>query len=208
MKKTIFIIIYFSLIQADNIVAQVNNTNIKSGKIGITYSSFGENQVIRFQEWEGEASYNCKSFYNIGMTYIHPVNSWLEIETGLDYSRHTIKIVPDVLLNINYSTLNESFSFISVPATLRANFLKYCFVNAGLFIDVDASFNGLIDNQTGIGAIAGIALKYDFKFGISAFVNPYIKMHSIVPFSLNNNHQRILESAVRIGLTYDLGKKK
>lgn len=208
MKKTIILILSFLLLQSHFISAQHNDSTVNSGKLGLTYSSFGENYVIRFQELEGAASYNSENFYTIGLTYVHPLNSWLEAEIGLEYSRHTISIEPNLPPNIDYLVRKESFSLINIPLTLRVNFLKYFFVNGGLFLDVDGSLNSPIDNQTGIGALAGLSIKYDFKFGITAFVNPYTKMHSIVPFQFNNHPQRILESGVRIGLTYDLDKWK
>ena len=55
--------------------------------------------------------------------------------------------------------------------------------------------------QTGIGAIFELATKYDFDFGMSVFVNPYLKIHSIFPFQLMRYHQRVLENGKRIGLT-------
>ena len=73
-----------------------------------------------------------------------------------------------------------------------------------LIVDMDGSLNSPISNQTGIGALLGFAIKYDFDSGISAFVNPYTKIHSLVPFQAGQHHQRIWENGIRIGLTYDL----
>jgi len=207
MKKQIFILA-LSLINLHFIIAQENDSKIKNGKIGVTFSSFGENYVIRFEEPLGAASYNSDYFYTIGMTYVLPLQKWLEAETGLEYSKHSIIIQPDLPPNMDVTSRKEKISLVNIPITLRANFLKYFFVNGGLFIDIDSSINSPIDNQTGIGAIVGISAKYDFDFGISVFVNPYTKIHSLLPFQLERYPQRILESGVRIGLTYDLTTKK
>jgi hypothetical protein len=59
-----------------------------------------------------------------------------------------------------------------------------------------------------MSALFGLAVKYDFDNGISVFVNPYSKIHSLLPFQLEQDPQRILESGVRIGFTYDLKSKK
>jgi len=96
---------------------------------------------------------------------------------------------------------------LNIPLTLRANFLKYFFINGGLFVDIDISTSSPVDNQTGIGALLGISVKYDFKNGISVFGNPYTKLHSLIPFSDTKYHQRILETGIRIGITCDLRKK-
>jgi hypothetical protein len=73
-------------------------------------------------------------------------------------------------------------------------------------LDIDASSNSSIDNQTGVGTLLGVAVKCDFSFGVTAFVNPYIKVHSIIPFQDRDSHQRVWENGVRLGLTYDFGK--
>jgi len=57
--------------------------------------------------------------------------------------------------------------------------------------------------QTRIGAIFGLATNYDFDFGMSVFVNPNLKIHSIFPFRLIRYHQRVWENGLRIGLTWD-----
>jgi hypothetical protein len=73
-----------------------------------------------------------------------------------------------------------------------------------LIIDTDLSLSSPIDAQVGLGAMLGVGLEYDFKSGISLFVNPYFKVHTLVPFSFNSCSQRFLESAVRFGITYQL----
>lgn len=190
------------------LTAQEDNTEFRNAKIGITFSSFGENDVFRFNELEGAASYNSDYFRTLGISYVSVLNKWLEVETGIEYSRHNIIIEPNLPPYIDAFPRKASFSFINIPVTLRANFLKYFFVNGGLIIDVDASTNSPIDNQTGIGVLLGLSIKYDFDFGISAFVNPYSKMHSLIPFQTEKYHQRILENGIRIGFTYDIRRMK
>jgi len=50
MKKTFFIIVSILFVNQLYLNAQDNVSKTKSGKIGITYSSFGENDVFRFNE--------------------------------------------------------------------------------------------------------------------------------------------------------------
>ena len=71
-------------------------------------------------------------------------------------------------------------------------------------LNIDVSPGSSISNQTGLGILAGLAGKYDFASGISLFINPYLKMHSLLPMSTGNYHQRVLESGFRAGVTYDL----
>ncbi|MDP2234852.1 MAG: hypothetical protein Q8J88_00335 [Bacteroidales bacterium] len=208
MRKTIFIILSCILLNQGFLIAQENISEFRNAKIGLTYSSFGENDVFRFNELDGAASYNSDYFRTFGISYVHPLNKWLEVESGIEYSRHHILIQPNLPPNICAFPRKASFSLINIPVTLRAGFLKYFFVNGGLFLDVDASINSPIANQTGIGVLLGLGVKYDFDFGISVFVNPYSNLHSLLPFQTEKHHQRILENGFRIGFSYDLRKLK
>lgn len=198
--------ILFSLLIISHLCpAQDNSPN--ANKIGITYSSFGSNDVVRFEELIGSASYDGDGFYSIGVTYLHPIYNWLELETGIEFSKHTITVNPNLPPDMVRNPYKSNFSLINIPLTVRANFLKYLFVNGGLLMDIDVSNNSVIDSQTGIGMQVGCGVKYDFKFGTSLFVNPYYKSHALIPFSSEDYPQRVLESGIRIGLTYKLNNK-
>ncbi|MCZ2102114.1 MAG: hypothetical protein LC107_11315 [Chitinophagales bacterium] len=207
MKKAIFIILSILIINQNLLVAQEQAPKLSAGKIGISFSSFGDNDVFRYKEFEGAASYNSDYFFTIGINYLYPINRWLEAETGVEYSKHSIIIRTNLPPGMNNASQKANLALINVPISLRANFLNYFFVNGGLMVDIDASTNSPIDTQTGIGALLGIAVKYDFKNGLSAFVNPYSKIHALIPFSDTNYHQRIWENGIRIGITYHLKMK-
>jgi len=105
---------------------------------------------------------------------------------------------------MEYPPYSAKFSLINIPVTLRVNFLKYFFINGGILFDIDSSASSPIDSQTGIGSILGLGIKCDFKSGLSVFANPYLKAHSMIPFSSGDNHQRLMESGFRFGLMYQL----
>lgn len=186
--------------------AQTNEGQTRKGQIGITFSSFGENDVVRSKELMGGASYNGDKFLTFGINYLYKLNNTFDIETGIEYSNHKIFIKYMLLPHMDYYSpdYSASLSLINIPVILRANFLKYFFVNGGLLLDIDAGTSRPIDSQTGIGSVLGLGIKYDFKSGFSVFVNPYSKLHSLVPFSSGDNHQRIMESGFRFGLMYKL----
>ncbi|MGF1585651.1 MAG: hypothetical protein ACFCUM_10040 [Bacteroidales bacterium] len=206
MKRALFIVLFLLLINQHFLDAQEDISNVLKGKIGITYSSFGSNDVFRFNELDGSASYNRDFFYSLGINYVYPLSKWLETETGIEYSSHNIIINPNLPPEMDNSSLKGNLALINIPVTLRANFLKFFFINGGLILDIDGSANSPIDNQTGIGALLGVSIKYDFNSGITTFVNPYTKVHSLIPFRDREYHQRIFENGIRVGLTYDLGK--
>jgi hypothetical protein len=195
MKNAIIIFLVFMFF-SNIMVAQ-------KAKIGITFSAFSDNEVVRFSNsYVGDASYDANSSYTIGFTYLKPLNNWLEIETGIEYINGSITVHPAPM--IQRAPHTDKVSFLNIPISVRASFWKYCFANGGLIIDTDLSLSSPIDAQVGVGAMLGVGLEYDFKSGISLFVNPYAKVHTLVPFSFNSYSQRFLESAVRFGITYQL----
>lgn len=200
----VFTFFFLCFIVSFKSYAQNNDNKTRKGQIGITFSSFGNNDVIRFQELEGAASYNGDKFYTFGINYLYKLNNTFDVETGIEYSNHKIIIKPNLPPQYDKSPYGASFSLINVPVTLRVNFLKYCFVNGGLFLGIDAGSSSPIDSQTGIGYVIGLGIKYDFNSAFSVFANPYFKEHSLLPFSSGENHQRIMESGFRFGLMYKL----
>lgn len=206
MKNTFCILTFILLFFQISLMAQENQEKTRNDKFGISFSSFGENDVVRFDELEGAASYSGDYFFTVGINYVHPLNRWLDAETGLEYSEQHILIHPNLSPDIPSVQRRANFSLLNVPVSLRANFLNYFFVNGGLLLEVDASANSPIDNQTGIGTILGLAFQYEFKNGVSVFVNPYSKIHALIPFASSNYPQRVFESGFRFGIMYDFPK--
>lgn len=202
MKILLSIIILVTMFNVCN--AQVSNKEKRQSKVGISFSSFGANDVIRYQELDGGVGYDSDNFYTLGVNYLHTINNWITFETGLEYSKHSIIVVPNYMPKVENEAYKNEFSLINIPITVRLNFLKYLFFNGGLIVDIDAAASSSIDSQTGIGGIIGVGTKYDFAFGASIFANPYFKAHALLPFSSNDYQQRIMETGIRIGLTYNL----
>ena len=177
----------------------------QKGQLGITFSALSDNGVARFRSMEDDSSTDAGKSFTYGISYLKPLNKWLDIETGLEYlscpvEKRIIYIGPTTGL---FTSQRATLSMLSIPVTVRANFLKYFFVNAGLLLDIDVSSNSIINSQTGLGSLLGFGMKYDFKNGISLFVNPYTKVH-LFPLSFERNQQHFMESAVRFGIAYKL----
>lgn len=201
-RDTLLLIAFFSLSFLAN--AQENAGNFRQNRIGITFSSFGTADVITFEKLMGAASYHSDSFYSFGVNYLSRLGKRWDFEAGIVYAGYSVVVNPNLPPSWDGLPYRVKFSLIDVPVTLRLNFLKYFFLNGGLIFDFDGSASMPIDSQTGIGSMMGIGFNYDFKNGISAFVNPYSKMHSLIPFSSRSNHQRILENGIRFGIMYQL----
>ena len=177
----------------------------QKGQLGITFSALSDNDVVRFRSLEDDSSTDAGKSFTCGISYLKPLNRWLDIETGLEYLSCPIETKSIVSTPNGVTTLTRSatLSMLSLPVTVRANFLKYFFVNTGLLLDIDVSSNSIINSQSGLGTLLGLGMKYDFKNGISLFVNPYSKIH-LFPLTFERNQQHFMESAVRFGIAYKL----
>jgi len=178
----------------------------QKAEVGITFSALSDNSIARFGDnYISDSGTDAGKSYAFGITYLKPINKWLNVETGIEFlqskaSIHSIVSTPSGVTTVfRYGTL----SLLNVPLGVRANFWKYCFVNGGVFLDIDVSSNSPVQTQTGLGSLLGFGLKYDFKTGISLFVNPYMKIHSF-PLSFQTDQEHLLESAVRFGVSYKL----
>jgi len=177
----------------------------QKGQLGITFSALSDNGVARFRSMEDDSSTDAGKSFTYGISYLKPLNKWLDIETGLEYLSCPIetKSIVGTINGVTTLTRSATLSMLSAPVTVRANFLKYFFVNAGLLLDIDVSSNSIINSQSGLGSLLGLGLKYDFKNGISVFVNPYSKIH-LFPLTFERDQQHFMESAVRFGIAYKL----
>jgi len=183
---------------------EVNDKGIK-GSIGLSYSTFGENDVIRTNELVGVSGYDGKTHFTFGLNYYFPLNNHLELETGVEYSRHELIKRPNLDPTIDVLLSTEELSLWVIPVTLRYTFLKYLFLNGGALLDFDAGTSSSVDSQTGIGATFGPGVNYEFRCGCSVWVSPYLKVHSLIPFSGEKYPERLLENGVRFGIAWRLG---
>jgi hypothetical protein len=186
--------------------AYAQKANRKLGKIGITFSSLGTNYVNTGNA-VCDCGYNMERFYDVGITYIYPINHWLGIETGLTYSRRGVQIDSFHLNpnhNITSTTSQSNFALLDIPLTVRVNFLHYLFANGGLLVAIDPNKSDPIGKQTGLGEMVGLGAKYEFKAGLSLFVNPYMKFYSNILHKDQHRHFKLSEGGFRFGIAFNL----
>ena len=171
------------------------------GKIGLTYSLNGGTSVLQ-PALDGAASHGITAASGIGLIYLKPINNWLEWETGLTYTLYKVTTTSSPMPEV--TTRNSTLSLLDIPIGVRAGFWKYFFASGGLLLDLDMMSNSSISSQTGIGLMLGLGVKYDFSFGGSLFINPYGKLHALLPFSSDKHQDRILENGLKFGITYQL----
>lgn len=185
-------------------VAGQENSLAKPMKLGVSYSAFGRNDVVQFDVLDGGAGYQGDKFLTVGATWIIRFKPWLEAETGLDFSRHSFLILPNLPPDFDASPRKSDITMLVVPLSVRINLLRYFFLNGGILLNMDMTPNSQISSQTGIGIMLGAGLRYEFSSGFQFFLNPYGRMHALIPFSGSRYPQRSVEEGIRIGMAFTL----
>ncbi|HCY01318.1 MAG TPA: hypothetical protein DG754_14365 [Bacteroidales bacterium] len=193
MKQLILLVLIF---------IGLNSFSQEKGEICLSLGT-GKSDLIQFTDLDGAGSSTGQEFYSFSLSYIKPINSWIDLQTGLDLGYHKFKFTGTIVdPNIPLESKIEDAYLVSIPLAIRVNFLKYFYISTGVLLDLDFNQAQHTDNQTGIGAMAGLGAQYRFKQGIGVFVNPILSFHSLVPFSVANYHERIFESGIRLGISY------
>lgn len=204
MKQAFLFVLFIVSFIANTTSAQDNDAKTGKRQLGISFSSFGYNDLVYSERLDGAASYHGKKFYTLGVSYLHPINKNIALETQIEFSHHIISMHPNVQPGMDNTPTEVFMSLVSIPVSARINFLRCFFINGGFFLDIDTGTSEQINSQGGLGALMGLGIRYDSDFRISVFVNPYFKVHSLIPFSNNARHQRLMESGFRFGLAYTL----
>jgi hypothetical protein len=210
MKKSLIPILLLFLISFS--LHSQDSKQKRTGRIGISFIGFGvvhEDWDISNDRYEGgtydNQHYREKLFYTIGFNYLKPVNLWLDLETGLEYSRKLGEVKNVFFGDAIIEKANSTMA--SIPLTLRANFLRFFFVNAGLLTDLDLGGYDSQRYQSGVGPVFGLGAKYDFKSGAQIFINPYFKRRAIISFSADEERLKMDEAGIRVGLYFNLKGK-
>ena len=171
----------------------------EKGTLGFSFSAFNNNQLLQSAETgQDDITVNGRGFMSFSTDYWYPVNDWLELETGVNYSMQYFRnIYNDPSASEPVDPENDITHMINIPVGVRAGFLKYGFINGGILVD--------ILKEPGIGSYFGVGARIESPVGFGMFINPYVKAHSIFPVNFNKNADRILEAGIRIGVSFRLG---
>lgn len=193
IKKSILLtIVLFQSISG--LYAQLNEVSVIGG--------FSANGLARFEQLVGGGSYDGEGGWHTGLKFSRKLNTDTWITSGLVYSQHLITITPEYFPDIEIVPRTEKISLLSLPFEISLDFLKHFFINAGPSLDIDFSKeNTDIDSQSGLGLGMGFGGKISYK-KITFKVNPYLKIYSLLPFQLENNHQHLVESGVGLSVGY------
>ncbi|MFM1878930.1 MAG: hypothetical protein RLZZ241_1796 [Bacteroidota bacterium] len=207
LKIKVIGIILFLLIIGKSVWGQSQKEPALPAKVTLTYASFGSNDVIRFTPLAGAASYSGEGFYVLGVTYLKPLNPRFYLETGLEFSHHNLVVKANLPPNVDAIPYTTEVLLLGAPIGARLQLSRHFFAQAGLILDLDLSDSASIDSQTGLGTTAGLGFNFDLSAGTAAFLNPYLKLHGLLPFAGENYPQRLVESGFKIGISFAVSHK-
>jgi hypothetical protein len=175
------------------------------GEIAV-YGGGGTNDIFRFNELDGAASFYGDGFYTGGLRVRRIVRDWFSVESGIGYSGqlYTMHSAP---MPESYSSSGH-FGMVTIPVNGRFDFLKYAFADIGIIAGFQTGSYGS-DNLSGLGLTGGLGLCYKFKSDIIITARAYTSQFSLLHFIPEDYPHNLSNSGITIGVGYEfirLGK--
>ena len=180
------------------IVASFKCYSQKSNQFRVYYS-FTDSELLRNEDWLGGARYDNSNSYEFGFKYLRKLSNKLSIETGINIFYSEIKITP-AYTGIPVNSRKEELKLISIPVYANYSLGKYFYINGGPIFDFQNGEKSF-DSQSGIGYGIGVGGKYNFD-NFLIYINPNFKRHSFIPFEEEDNHQKLTQFGIQIGIGY------
>lgn len=178
--------------------------SVSKVQLGITYSSYGYSDFGTIRRQYGGTTYDGIDYAVTGLAYVYHLDDEVSLESGLQWARHKLIRFPYAGPNDEQDSVYRPLNLLTVPMVMRFVPKKYFFWNAGVFLGLELKGDDHFDNQSGIGTVVGFGWKYEFKEKIELYLNPEFRWYSVVPFYLDQNHHRLMEVSLRMGLLYRL----
>lgn len=151
--------------------------------------------------WIGDMGHSGKGANLFELRYSRGINSFLSIETGLQYVHNKIETdyFPDGVVHYKTSEIN----MVSVPVYCNLAFLKYFFVEAGPTLDFETNHasTASIADQSGVGFAFGLGGKYTCK-NWSVMVNPFFQRHLLISPGSGDSIEHLWQSGIKFGVGY------
>lgn len=191
--KTIF------LFFACYLLVLVSFSQTKS-RLSFLYSPASNGVDIK-KGWIGDVGHTGNGANLFELRYSRNINSFLSLETGLQYAHNKIETnyFPDGVTHYKNSEIN----MMSVPVYCNISFLKYFFAEAGPTLDFETNHSATtsITDQSGIGFAFGLGGKYAYK-SVTVIVNPFFQRHLMLSIGGGDLIERLWQSGVKFGVGY------
>lgn len=186
-------IIFFLLLSANSIAQKTWYGEIAA------FGGGGANDIFRFKELVGAASFSGNGFYTGGIRVRRFVGEWFSLETGLSFSEQKYTMhsapIPDV------DVTSGRFGLLTVPAVARVDFLKFLFVDAGVVAGLQLGDYG-DDDLSGLGVTAGLGVSYRFESDMILTARAFANQHALVHFTAEEYPHTLFNSGITIGIGY------
>jgi len=167
------------------------------GEIRVYYG-LAESGFLTPEQLEGAAGYSVQGMQEFGVRYIHHTITNLSLAAGINFLHAEVTATPAP--SPQPEIITEPISMISIPLLVHLHLGRYFFINGGPLLDFQLTEN-THDLQSGIGFSLGLGASYAFD-SFSLFLSPNIKSHALLPFEAENNHQRLTEIGLQVGVGY------
>ncbi len=166
------------------------------------YSVFaggGDNEIFRFEELLGAGSVTGTGVWTAGADVRRLIGDHFSIGTGLSYSHQYYYTSPAP--GIPGEDRPGNFGLITIPVTVRVDFLKWFFADAGAAFSLQTGLSRT-DNMTGLGATLGAGFQYNFKSDLFFRVRAYTSQHGLLHFIPEDYPQTLTNAGVTAGVGY------
>ncbi len=195
MKRIVYLI---SLILT-TLTATGQSSRIQS--VSLSYSPLNFTMISQ-ETAPGSPAYQIDNSSFISLGYLTKINNLLWLETGVDYAHYSVKTSPNLPPEADDTPHYNNMSAIQIPLMLRTGFSEYFYLYGGAHLTLEMFNNSPLNNLSGIGLQAGLGVQYPFRNGLSLFLNPELKLNSLIPFSFSYDNKLQLEGGVKIGAAY------
>ena len=147
--------------------------------------------------WHGNQTWSA------GISFSWLVGGQYRMEIAPRYSWHRTGFELSPPIYDEKTIYSETFELLSVPLSFKRYLDDFLFISAGTIVDF--TFGGKpewVDAQSGFGISLGAGREFCVKnFVID--ISPVAELHSVVPFTYEDNQQRLFLGALRIGISYN-----
>lgn len=152
----------------------------------------------------GDNSPEVDRINSFGVRYLRNLSNGFSLETGLGFVFAELKQYP--YMPIKHSSTESgvktgNLGIVTVPIFVNYSFWKYFFIHGGPMINIQhTGFTN--DNQTGIGALLGVGLQYNFN-NFLIYASPNMSFHTLVPLAETERyHDKLIQQGFQFGFGY------
>jgi hypothetical protein len=205
MKRIILLLLIIFLFVFSPLFAQEGRSgrNIMAG----FYTGGGINMPVRLTTkyiTEETSPWHVGDSWFTGIKVSGMVSDHYRLEVAACYSGHRTSFELSPPIYKEKKVYSETFEMLSIPVALKRYLQNDYFLSAGTIIDFSLNSKPeWLDLQTGFGLTLGAGREFRTRW-ITFDLSPGLELHSVIPFTEDAYHQRLLVAGLRIGFSYNL----